>query len=201
MKYPGIGCLLLIALLLLSSAGCSERTGSRGEPDQIDVISSVDQEKSAPLFIDGFEGGQAYRTSSGTFLVLDLSTSRTQMGRQYGGLAGEDLRTFHDRIVADITGRGVAGDYQLATAQGLYDGYPPSLQELLQGMIQISGLTMDEVLVVNAGMLLLTDAILAERRRVSPMMRWPGAAGSASGMDTLRMAHLSLAGTGISIGM
>lgn len=85
------------------------------------------------------------------------------MGRQYGGLAGDELRIFHDRIVADVTSRGVAADDQLATAHGLYDGSSPSLQELLQGMSWTSGLTMDEVLALNAGMLLLTDALLAER--------------------------------------
>ncbi len=163
MKCKGIGYLLLIALLLFCSAGCSESAGSQGESAQTDAASSVDDEHSGLIFTREYEGGQAYRTSSGTFLVLDLRGSWTHMGRQYGGLAGEDLRLFHDRIVTDLTGRGVSGDDQLVTAWEFYETLSPELQELLQGMSETSGLTMDEVLVVNAGMLLLTEAVLAER--------------------------------------
>lgn len=163
MKCRGIGCLFLIVLLLLCSAGCSERTGSQGEPDQTGFISPVDHEGSGLLFINEYEGGHAYRTPSGTFLVLDLRGSWTGMGRQYGGLAGEDLRLFHDRIVTDLKNRGVSGDHQLETAHELFETLSPELQELLQGMSETSRLTMDEVMVTNAGMILLTDAILSDR--------------------------------------
>lgn len=163
MNDRSIVYLLFIALLLLCSAGCSESTGSQGEPVQIDAVSSADPERSGLLFINEFEGGHAYRTPSETFLVLDLRGSWREMGRQYGGLAGEDLRLFHDRIVADVTGRGVSADDQLAAAEKFYEGLSPELKELLQGMSETSGLTMDEVLVVHAGMILLTDAILADQ--------------------------------------
>ena len=163
MNYRCIGYLIIIALLLLCPAGLSERAGSQDETAQTDTASPVDKERIGLIFTSEFEGGQAYRTSSDLFRVLNLTGSWREMGRQYGGLAGEDLRLFHDRIVADVTGRGVAGDEQLTVARDLYDGFSPELKELLQGMSETSGLTLDEVLILNAGMMLLTDAVLADQ--------------------------------------
>lgn len=163
MNYRCIGYLLLIALLLLCHAALSEIAGSPGETALIEVASPVDHDGIGLLFTGEYEGGQAYRTSSDLFHVLNLTGSWREMGRQYGGLTGEDLRLFHDRIVADVTGRGVAGGEQMTIARELYDSLSPELKELLLGMSETSGLTMDEVLFLNAGMILLSDAVLADQ--------------------------------------
>lgn len=154
--------ILFIALLLLCPAGLCEIPGSPDETIQIEAISPVDHGKNGFIVTGEYEGGEAYRTSSDLFLVLNLTGSWREMGHQYGGLAGEELRLFHDRIVADVTDRGVSGDEQIEIAREIYDGFSPELQELLLGMSETSGLTMDEVLILNAGMILLTDAVLAD---------------------------------------
>ena len=109
-----------------------------------------------------FEQGYADRTGNDLYWVLTLSGSWEDMGRQYGGLIGNELRTFHAEISADLISRGVDQDARLAMGQQLYSGYSPEVQELLHGISQTSGLTMDETLVLNAGMLLLTIAVLGD---------------------------------------
>ncbi|PTN31831.1 C45 family peptidase [Desulfonatronum sp. SC1] len=107
-----------------------------------------------------FENGRAVRTVSGTYWVLDLAGSWLEMGRQYGGLMGPELRRFHSEITRDIIARGISEEEQKSTAAKFSSRLSSQLRELLLGISQTSGLTFDETLVLNAGMLLLSNAIL-----------------------------------------
>jgi len=155
--------LSLVFCVVLIGAGCVDSPGPLAEREPGPVIPDEGTSVSGLMFVSDFEGGQAYRTLSGTYPVLNLRGSWIEMGRQYGGLAGDDLRMFHESIVEDLTRRGVSDEHRHSEALRFYHGHSPELQEVLQGISQTSGLTMDEVMVVNAGMLLLTDAILLER--------------------------------------
>ncbi|MBR1368983.1 hypothetical protein RJ53_05490 [Methanocalculus chunghsingensis] len=160
MHYLRILPPLLLVLILALSAGCTAPDELVDEGDQ-QVSSGGEVPPDIHLSnVRAFEGGQAYRTGSDLYHVLHLSGSWMEMGRQYGGLVGDELRLFHDEIVDDITSRGIDEADQIREARKSYDGYSPELQELLGGISQTSGLSMDEVLVLNAGMMLLTDAIL-----------------------------------------
>ena len=107
-----------------------------------------------------FENGRAERTVSGTYWVLDLAGSWLEMGRQYGGLMGPELRRFHAEITRDVIARGIPEEDQKSTATEAVSQYSSQLQELLLGISQTSGLSYEETLVLNAGMMLLTDAVL-----------------------------------------
>ncbi|WP_045217310.1 C45 family autoproteolytic acyltransferase/hydolase [Desulfonatronovibrio magnus] len=129
----------LIILLLLPGCG-----GSDGEND-------------SPR---SFENGRAEKTASGTYWVLDLAGSWLEMGRQYGGLMGPELRRFHTEITRDVIARGISEEEQKSMATEVISQYSSQLQELLLGISQTSGLSYDETLVLNAGMMLLTNAVL-----------------------------------------
>lgn len=107
-----------------------------------------------------FENGRAERTVSGTYWVLDLAGSWLEMGRQYGGLMGPELRRFHAEITRDVIARGISEEDQKSTATEAVSQYSSQLQELLLGISQTSGLSYDQTLVLNAGMMLLTNAVL-----------------------------------------
>ncbi|HEX2987309.1 MAG TPA: C45 family peptidase [Chloroflexota bacterium] len=102
--------------------------------------------------IKTFEGGTAYRTSDDAYWVLSLNGTWREMGRQYGGLVGDDLRQFYADISADVATRGMDYDKQLENAKAIADGLSSNLNELLKGMAEASDLSEDEVLVLNAGM-------------------------------------------------
>jgi hypothetical protein len=106
--------------------------------------------------------GKGIRTASsgGTYQVVVLRGSWLEMGRQYGALLATELREFHDRITTDVAARGTGPVNQLKTARSIYQGYAEPLRLVLDGMAETSGLTHDQVLVLNAGMILLTQAVL-----------------------------------------
>lgn len=141
---------LLVAILLaaVTLAGCQ-----RG----------LVPEETGDARIIAFESGQAYRSEGGSYWILELAGDWHQMGRQYGGLAGREMRKFHQEIVADLTARGVSLEHCSEVARDAYSHYSPDLQQLLIGMSETSEMTLDEVLVLNAGMMLLTEAVLEGR--------------------------------------
>lgn len=108
-----------------------------------------------------FEGGEMYLTADRIYPVLRLQGSWQEMGRQYGGLAGEQLRSFYAEITADVADRGIAPEQQLITAKDLLKTYSKELQHLLAGMAETSGLNRDQIAVLNAGMMNLTNAVLS----------------------------------------
>ncbi|MDO8840992.1 C45 family peptidase [Methanocalculus sp.] len=157
-----IPSLLLLALLLSITAGCIDNAYSKGGSDQQEVSEEGVQGEGGLIFIRDFEGGRAFRTKTDRYWVLHLSGSWMEMGRQYGGLMNDELRLFHDEIVADISARGVSKEMQHSVSGEMYEGYSPGLKDLLEGISLTSGMTMDEVLITNAGVALLTDAILGD---------------------------------------
>lgn len=130
--------IVIIALMLaISSVSIGS---SRGEAEQ-----GLRQVRS-------FEGGNAYRTGDDIYWVLELGGSWLQMGRQYGGLVKEELRRFHDEITEDLTARGMGYDAQLANAKELDAAFGAHIGDLVKGISETSGLSEEEVRVLNAGM-------------------------------------------------
>lgn len=107
-------------------------------------------------------GAAKYVTANEIYPVLVLQGSWEAMGRQYGALAGDSLRSFHGRITADVAQRGITPERQLKQARDVFDSYSLKLRDLLKGMAQTSGLSLSQVKVLNAGMILLTEAVLKE---------------------------------------
>jgi hypothetical protein len=107
-----------------------------------------------------FESGTVYKTSEDAYWVLSLYGSWREMGREYGGLVCEELRHFYEEISADIAARGMGHEEQLMNAKALASVFSPNLNELMEGIAETSGLTHDEVLILNAGMSLLSSLAL-----------------------------------------
>jgi hypothetical protein len=73
------------------------------------------------------------------------------MGRQYGGLQKAKLSEFHaDMKKLFVTGRGMPPDGLRRFARELYDSYPQRFREILIGMSETSGLSLDDHLFINA---------------------------------------------------
>ncbi len=106
--------------------------------------------------------GKGIRTTSsgGTYQVVVVRGTWLEMGRQYGALVATELQEFHARITADVAARGAGPAHQMEIARSLYDGYAAPLRQILDGIAETSGLSHDQVLVLNAGMILLTQAVL-----------------------------------------
>jgi hypothetical protein len=109
-----------------------------------------------------FEQGRAERTQTGAYWLVKVSGSWLDMGRQYGALMAPELRQFHDQVVADLEARGASREAMLDVANDTYANYSRQVQEVLQGISQTSGLSMDQTLVLNAGMMLLAMAVLGD---------------------------------------
>jgi hypothetical protein len=107
-----------------------------------------------------FEEGRSTKTRNGAYWVLDLTGSWLEMGRQYGGLMATELRHFHAELTADLEARGMERETQLVVAEEAYNAFSRNLQDVLVGISQTSGLTMDQTLVLNAGMMLMAQAVL-----------------------------------------
>ena len=114
------------------------------------------QNKEALIFIDEFEGGRAYVTKTGRYSVLQLNGSWHQMGRQYGALVFKNLQEFHHSIVADMEKRGLCKK-QISGIYEIYSGYSLPMKELLAGMAETSGLTLEEHILLDGSFYTLPE--------------------------------------------
>jgi hypothetical protein len=88
---------------------------------------------------------------SGNVDVLHLSGSFREMGRQYGELQKVKLRQFHsDMKKLFVNGRGMPLEGLYRFARELYDSYPQRFKEILIGMSEKSGMSLDDHLFINA---------------------------------------------------
>ena len=106
----------------------------------------------APLSepVNIFEGGRLYR--SGKIPVLDLHGSWRQMGRQYGGLMAEMLQDLYQRAVVTyfLQEKKLSLEAMTQTAEGLFQFYPQRFKEIVHGMAETSGLSVDQQIRLNA---------------------------------------------------
>lgn len=109
-----------------------------------------------------FGNGTAYRTADNIYRVLNLKGTWREMGRQYGALVKDDMKAFYTEITADLEKRGMSIEDQLTVARGFSGDLSDDLIELLDGMAETSGLTGDEVRLLNVGMLNLSGVLLGE---------------------------------------
>lgn len=110
--------------------------------------------------VERFEGGTVHKTDADAYWVLTLKGTWREMGRQYGGLVGDELRQFFAEISDDLARRGMPLDEQFGNAKSMAATFSSNLNELLSGMAESSGLSEDEVLVLNAGVCMLSTVVL-----------------------------------------
>lgn len=97
-----------------------------------------------------FEKGKLYKY--GKINVLDLKGSYREMGRQYGSLMSEELQRLYQKAIIDhfMDKKGLSRESMLNAAKGLYYFYPQRFKDIIQGMSETSGLSLDDQIIINA---------------------------------------------------
>ncbi len=100
-------------------------------------------------------GGELYRI--GNFNVLVLNGSFREMGRQYGSLLGSTMQSFYAKAVEQyIIGRGHATYAQIRDASvKQYETFPAYITEMIEGMAETSGLSLEKQKILNNAAMLL----------------------------------------------
>ena len=107
------------------------------------------------IYQSSFGGGHLYKTLDGKYNVLDLHGSYHEMGRQYGYLLKDELNSMYLETSADLAQRGLGEEDQAAEAYGLYSKYPERFKEIIRGMSETSGLTLEEQIRLNGAVFTL----------------------------------------------
>lgn len=108
--------------------------------------------------MDYFENGSKIR--KGIINIIDLRGTWREMGRQYGALMSAELGDMYERgVMAKLVGEdGVDIEQMKTRAQKFFANYPFKFKEIIRGMAETSGLSMDQLLLVNALELIAGEA-------------------------------------------
>lgn len=123
----------------------------------VQIVNKPDQQKNGAILIKTFEGGKLYKQNGINLIVL--SGTFRQMGRQYGALLGDQINQFYqDGIIKPFVGKKIFTEKQLLDGcETSFQNQPKRQKELLTGMAQTSGLSVEKVTCasdVNAIMIL-----------------------------------------------
>lgn len=155
--------MIVVLAVLVAAAGLTLRCGAEETGVQLVEYAS-------------YEGGRAYKTGDGAYWVLNLNGAWRAMGRQYGGLVGDELRRFLAEITDDIARRGMPVSSQQEFADSWTGTLCENLKELLGGLAETSGLNQDEVSRLDAGIVMLSTVALggAPPSACSAIAAWDG---------------------------
>ncbi|MCE1246822.1 MAG: C45 family autoproteolytic acyltransferase/hydrolase [Firmicutes bacterium] len=113
------------------------------------VRAGEDKAKGKLRQIAQFEGGTLFQ--NGAVKVVELKGTYRQMGRQYGFLMRNDLRDVYKLILEEYAGRQKFSNERLKTiADAFYNIYPMRYRELFSGIAETSGLTPEQIRIINA---------------------------------------------------
>ena len=112
--------------------------------------------------METFEKGS--KIKNGKLSIIDLRGTWREMGRQYGALMSAELRDIYERA---ICGRILA---QADEPQGIklqaekfFTNYPYKFKEILRGMSESSGLSLEELKLVNAFEVIAAMALMPQQ--------------------------------------
>ena len=99
--------------------------------------------------VSTFEGGGLYK--SGKLNILNLHGTYKQMGCQYGYLIKEQLHTLYKKAIEDyfIGQKGLSREMMKQTAMSLFNFYPQRFKDIMYGMAETSGLSIEKHIVLN----------------------------------------------------
>ena len=100
--------------------------------------------------MESYEKG--VKTRSGVINVIDLRGTWREMGRQYGALMAAELKDIYDRAICGklLHDSGLDADAMKLAAQKFYANFPFYLKEVMRGIAETSGLTLEQTQLVNA---------------------------------------------------
>ena len=101
--------------------------------------------------VDSFEGATLYQTTNRSFYVVSLSGDYHEMGRQYGKLLSSQMRGLYNEVIRQFDAQlGVGASTKLITfCTTTIKLYPDNMKTILDGEAETSGLTVDEIAVIN----------------------------------------------------
>ena len=94
--------------------------------------------------------------------VIVLQGDWKEMGRQYGRLMRKELSNFYIEISEDLKLRGKSYKEQLTEANKTYSQYSDEMKNIIIGMSETSGLSLDQHIILDASIYLLTEAIFGD---------------------------------------
>lgn len=108
--------------------------------------------------MDYFENGSKIR--KGIINIIELRGTWREMGRQYGALMSAELGDMYERgVMKKLAGEvGVDIEQMKTRSQKFFANYPFKFKEIIRGMAETSGLTMEQLLLVNAMELIAGEA-------------------------------------------
>ena len=99
--------------------------------------------------MERFENGT--KTKKGKLSILDLSGTWRDMGRQYGALMADELRHIYEKAVVGIIEAASPEPQNVTTlSEKFYANYPFKFKEVIRGIAETSGLTLEQAKKVNA---------------------------------------------------
>jgi hypothetical protein len=136
MKKTGISIVIVCFLIISVSGSVQAGNASVKTP--------------ALKFTAEYDGGKLYW--AGKVSVVELAGTYRQMGRQYGMLLKEELRTLYRDAVEEffIKKRGISRERLETIARGVFDPYPRRYKEIISGMAETTGLGFDKHILLNA---------------------------------------------------
>jgi acyl-CoA:6-aminopenicillanic acid acyl transferase len=114
------------------------------------AIVGCDSETDSNLItISAFEGGTLYNAEK--IPVVQLNGDYKQMGRQYGYLLKSQIESYYQKAINEYSPWG--GNWSREDAEefatGNYERYPERAKEIFNGMAETSGLSIDQLILID----------------------------------------------------
>ncbi len=130
-------------------------------------------------FRSAFEKGTRYETKNGKFAVLDLHGSFREMGRQYGYLMRNEMQEAYKKTAEETAALGMSKADLDENAEMFYQSLPERYVELMDGMAETSGLTLQQHKELNGGVVSLVNAYLVNTANAAGQNASKGCSGVA----------------------
>ncbi len=121
---------------------------------------SANKDIGSLTYVSSFENGVRYETKNNKFAVVDLHGNFREMGRQYGYLMRNELQEAYARTMNETATMGLPQEQVSAAGDALYNSYSEKYVELMQGMSETSGLTLEQHKQLNGGVISLINAYI-----------------------------------------
>ena len=133
-------------------------------------VNSEDNKEIAGLEkISEFEGGILYKAEK--INVVSLNGNYHEMGRQYGHLLKTQINSFYQTAITENTADGLKPPLEESKtlAENNYEVYPARMKAIFEGMAETSGLSVDELILLDQNVAL---SILPYLKACSQIMVW-----------------------------
>ena len=108
--------------------------------------------------VESFEKGTKRR--EGVINIIDLHGTWREMGRQYGSLMASEMKHIYEIAIVKklVNEYGLDIENMKVRAGKFYANYPFRFKEILRGMSETSGMSLEQIQLVNAVELLAATA-------------------------------------------